>query len=133
MPRKSPQGEIAAILNTKHHRIGPRPDCPPEVAEIFRELTSAVAPDHFRESDSPLLECYAEAIALSRRAYAEMSEHGPIREDGKASPWLLLSEKAHRSVVALSARLRLAPQQRFDRKVAGTSTRSNRPHIDWSE
>jgi hypothetical protein len=44
MPRKSPQGEIAAILNTKHHRIGPRPDCPPEVAEIFRELTSAVAP-----------------------------------------------------------------------------------------
>ena len=38
--------------------------------------------------------------------------------DGKTNPWLVVQEKAQRAMVALSARLRLAPQSRMESKVA---------------
>ena len=59
-----------------------------------------------------------QAILLARKAYAELEAGGPVI-DGKASPWLVVLEKAHRSAVALSGRLRLAPQARADSRSAG--------------
>jgi hypothetical protein len=44
-----------------------------------------------------------------------MRAGGPI-VDGKASPWLVVQEKAVRAMTALSMRLRLSPQSRLDPK-----------------
>jgi hypothetical protein len=96
-------------------RLQPRADAPANVREIFLLLVRSVAVDHFRVGDSDLVEQYAQAIALARRAYDELEKSGPVIK-GKASPWLIVLEKAHRSAVALSARLRLAPQARADPK-----------------
>ena len=43
----------------------------------------------------------------------------PAPFSGRANPWLVMFEKAHRSSVALSMRLRLSPQSRLDRKTVG--------------
>ena len=74
--------------------------------------------DHFQAGDGALLEQYAQAILLARQAYAHLDAEGPVI-DGRASPWVVVLEKAHRSTVALSARLRLAPQARADARSAG--------------
>ncbi len=93
----------------------------------------SVPEGHFREVDAHLVEQYAQAIALARRAsneqYAqaialarrassELAAREPVIE-GRASPWVVVLEKAHRSSVALAARLRLAPQSRADSRSAG--------------
>ena len=96
----------------------PRADAPLEVREIFMSLVASVPTEHFRPGDRDLVEQHAQAIALARRAYAELAVSGPVI-GGKASPWLVVLEKAHRSAVALSARLRLAPQMRTDPKATG--------------
>jgi phage terminase small subunit len=88
---------------------------PPEIKLIFGEIVSTMPADHFRATDGPLVEQYAQAIALARSAYANLTEEGPVVA-GRANPWLVVLEKAHRSSVALSMRLRLSPQSRMDRK-----------------
>ena len=119
MPRKS-AAELAVLprVDGRPSPLRPRADAPPEVREIFTSLVASVSTEHFRPGDADLLEQHAQAIALARRAYAELAVSGPVI-DGKASPWLVVLEKAHRSAVALSARLRLAPQMRTDPKVTG--------------
>ena len=52
--------------------------------------------------------------------------------DGKASPWLTVQEKTVRALTALSARLRICPQSRFDRLVAGTKDRPKGPR-PWDD
>ena len=92
-------------------------------AGIFRKTVAGVDPEHFSPVDLPLLEQYAAASDLARRAQQEMDAHGAV-VNGKASPWLAVLEKASRSCVALSARLRICPQSRFDRLVAGANSRA---------
>jgi phage terminase small subunit len=131
MPRQSIPAQ-ATRVDGKPSRIEPRPDAPDDVRAIFRDLVASVASDHFTTADRPLLESYSEAIALSRLAYAELEKSGPV-VNGKTSAWVVIQEKAHRSQVALSARLRLCPQSRFDRTKAGKTARDSRvPSIDWS-
>ena len=99
-------------------RLKPRTSLPPEVKLIWGELVGAMSPDHFRPSDAPLIEQYCQSIALARGAYAHLTGEGPV-VSGRANPWLVVLEKAHRSSVALSMRLRLSPQSRLDRKTVG--------------
>jgi phage terminase small subunit len=89
---------------------------------VFARIVSDVGADHFRASDADLIEQYAAAICLARQAYASLREEGPVKE-GRVNPWQTTLEKANRASVALSQRLRLAPQSRLDRKTAG----SNKP------
>jgi hypothetical protein len=119
MPRKSSAAlAILPRVDGRPNPLRPRPDAPPEVREIFMSLVASVPTEHFRPGDADLLEQHAQAIALARRAYAELDASGSV-VNGKPSPWLVVLEKAHRSAVALSARLRLAPQMRTDPKSAG--------------
>lgn len=114
MPRKT----TAAVLDTvaaKDMRLAPRSGLPPEVKAIWCELINSMPADHFRKSDAALVEQYAQAIALARHAYAFLNAEGPVVA-GRTSPWVTVLEKAHRSSVALSMRLRLSPQSRLDRK-----------------
>jgi hypothetical protein len=60
---------------------------------------------------------------LAQQAFAKLQAEGPI-VDGRVSGWNAVLEKAHRSSVALAAKLRLCPQARADPKtIARQSTR----------
>lgn len=98
-----------------------RDDAPEAVAAIFREIVSTAPTEHFRPVDGHLVEQYAQSIARAREAYAELEREGPV-VNNKTSPWVVVLEKAHRSSVALSARLRLDPQHR------GVPTRAHVEH-----
>jgi phage terminase small subunit len=113
MPRKS----IAALAVKPHEssRLAPRSGLSPEVKLIFCDLVGRMPAEHFRETDAPLIEQYAQAIALARQAYAALAAEGSV-VGGRANPAHVVLEKAHRSSVALSMRLRLSPQSRMDRK-----------------
>ena len=87
---------------------------------LWAEIVSTMPHDHFRASDAPLIEQYAQAISLARQAYANLAEEGSVVA-GRANPWLVVLEKAGRSSVALSMRLRLSPQSRMDRKTVKES------------
>jgi hypothetical protein len=119
MPRKSAAAlAVFPSVDGRPSRLLPRPDAPPHIRQIFRDLVAAVPPEHFRPGDADLIEQHAQAIALARQAYGEIEQHGPV-VDGRASPWCTVLEKAHRSCVALSGRLRLSPQGRLDPKTVG--------------
>jgi hypothetical protein len=123
LPRKSAAAlSVLSPVDGRPSRLRPRPHMPREVREIFVDLVASRPPEHFRAEDADLLEQHAQGIALARQAYAELEASGPV-VNGKASPWLVVLEKAHRSCVALSGRLRLAPQMRLDRKAAGSRQR----------
>jgi hypothetical protein len=109
MPRKSPTAKIIS-LDTRATRLRPPADLPTVERELFARLVSACPASHFQASDAPLLAQYVANVVLNERATAELRT-API-VDGRPSPWLVVAEKSHRAVVALSLRLRLSPQAR---------------------
>lgn len=90
-------------------------------ALVFGEIVASADPEHFQRSDLSLLVQYAVACDLASQAQRAIDADGAVIM-GKSSPWIVILEKAHRSMVALSARLRLSPQSRLDRKSAGLSS-----------
>ena len=120
MPRKSSAslGVVPLDGRRRRSRLAPSEQAPAEVKELFLEIVRSVPAEHFKDIDAHLIEQYAQAIGLARRATSELAARGPVIE-GRASPWLVVLEKAHRSSVALAARLRLAPQSRADSRSAG--------------
>src|SRR5262245_12252774 len=109
----------------------PRPSAaaPADIVTLFNQIVASVPATHFRSGDAPLIEQYAQAIALAQRAYAELATSGPVTADGRASAWAIILEKAHRSSVALAGRLRLAPQSRADSRSAGRQQDGMRPSV----
>jgi phage terminase small subunit len=105
----------------------PRLKAPPTLSEgarvVFVATVNAVDPDHFSVVDVPLLAQFCGAADLARRAQQQLDDAGAVT-DGKASPWLAVHEKSVRACVALAARLRICPQSRFDRLVAGANSRA---------
>jgi len=83
---------------------------------VFANLVASCDPDHFRQSDAPLLCRYAEAVVLAEKASQELRRHGAVTKDGRVSGWITVQEKAVRALVSLSMRLRLSPQARLDAK-----------------
>jgi hypothetical protein len=126
LPRKSTASLAVRSIGGKPSVPRPRDDAPPAVRRIFLELVASVSADHFQPGDGALLEQYAQAILLARQAYDKLATDGPVI-DGKPSPWLVVLEKAHRSAVALSGRLRLAPQARADARSAARKAAGAKP------
>jgi phage terminase small subunit len=79
--------------------------------EAFAAIAASVDPKHFNQSDAPLLASYAIAICQEKQAVAHLRKEGCVVK-GKPSPWIVVQEKSHRMMVALSLRLRLSPQGR---------------------
>jgi hypothetical protein len=52
-------------------RMRPRDGAPAEDT-VFMELVSCMPLDHFRRTDAPLIEAYAQAIVLGREAYEHL-------------------------------------------------------------
>lgn len=121
MPRKSAAALTVVPVNvTGRARLRAPAGLSEAVREIFVELVTANDVGHFSRSDVPLLVEYATAIAQARRAAEGMEKEGPVVR-GRSSPWLVVQEKATRAMVALSMRLRLSPQSRFDARAASRS------------
>lgn len=132
--RKSIAEMSVAPIDVRHVRVEPRADAPDDVQAIVRELVGMCPAEHFRPSDYPLLESYANAILMERQAQQALALEGPIAADGKPSGWILIGEKAAKQIVAVSARLRLSPQHRTDPKTTGRNDgpRLRRPWEDSS-
>jgi hypothetical protein len=128
MPRRSAASLAVITPAPRRPRLAPSGAAPDDVAALFAEIVRSVPADHFQPSDSHLIEQYAQAIVLARRASSELSARGPVIE-GRASPWLVVQEKAHRSSVALAARLRLAPQSRADSRSVGRKANGPSPSV----
>jgi phage terminase small subunit len=119
-----------ANLDVRYSRLKPPATLPKGPATIFRQIVGACDAKHFTPADTPLLVEYARAVDLAGKAAAELERDGAVVA-GKANPWLVVQEKAQRALVALSARLRLCPQSRFDRLVAATTSRFQGGRKPW--
>lgn len=126
MPKRSAAAATLPVLDVKQSRLEPSARLPKAEADVWRALVAASSADHFTQADAPLLEQYATACVLATRAREALESEGPV-VDGRANPWLTVQEKAQRAMVALSARLRVCPQSRFDRLKAGASARQRGP------
>src|SRR5690242_8592982 len=115
--RKS-AASLSVAASAREMRLRPRPETPKEIATIFRELVASMPAEHFTATDAPLIEQYAQAIVLGREAYDHLQSEGQVIS-GRASPWVTCLEKAQRAAVALSMRLRLAPQSRIKAEKVG--------------
>jgi phage terminase small subunit len=103
-------------------RIRPPGHLSPTARAVFESVVATVGLDHFTATDVPLLAEYATAAATAQTAAGKLDQEGHV-VGGRANPWLVVQEKAQRAMVALSARLRVCPQSRFDRLKAGTESR----------
>jgi hypothetical protein len=80
----------------------------PGQRELFATIVATSKPDHFRESDTPLIALYAQGLELAQQVGADIA-----KDPANASGSLLKSyELASRRVLGLSQRLRLSPQSR---------------------
>jgi hypothetical protein len=91
--------------------LKPPSNLTPAEREAFISVVAACDRRHFVPSDTPLLASYARAIVSDEMAAKMLRELGPV-VNNKPSAWLVVKEKAHREMIALSLRLRLSPQGR---------------------
>ena len=113
--RKSAAELAVVAVGGKPNRLQPPDHLSPDEQRRFVDLVSACDPEHFRASDLPLVCRFVEADALAEQAARELRTNGAV-SDGRASPWLVVQEKAVRALTALALRLRLSPQSRTDPK-----------------
>jgi hypothetical protein len=107
MPRHSTPAQLLhPVVPPQPERLRPPATLSEGAKGEFIRIVLCEKPDHFRQSDLPLLCQYCESVALATRATVELQ-----RDDAPAR-WLTLWEKANRNMVALAARLRLCPQSR---------------------
>jgi phage terminase small subunit len=120
MPRRSASSlSVMPAFTLTPPVLKPPPRLSPEAQAVFSLIVASCDVDHFQPADAYLLAQYTEAIVMAEEAATEL--HKDV--DGK---WLLLWEKATRTMVALSMRLRLSPQAR--REKAQTPRK-----LTWSE
>lgn len=106
---------IASHVNGTPSRLTAPTSLTTDERSAFTELVECCAPEHFRESDTPLLISYVQATVIARGA-----AHDPKR----AALW----ERAVRMQAMLATRLRLSPQSRSDPK---TVARQQVPQGPW--
>src|SRR5215831_10722476 len=102
MPRKSAASLQLATIPGAPQRLHPPLELNATERKIFIDLVASNKPEHFRNSDTPLLAAYCRAIALERRSAAALA-----KGDDKA---LVHWREAVRAMIPLSLRLRLSPQ-----------------------
>ena len=115
--RKSAE-ELSIRVDGKPERLQPPDYMSAAERQHFKELVACCSPDHFRQSDMPLLARYVEADILAQQAADRLRTEGAVL-DGRPNAWITVQEKTCRALVALSGRLRLCPQSRLDPKTVG--------------
>ncbi len=120
MPRKLAAALSVIPVDGKPSRLHPPSSLSEAERKIFIDLVKCCEPSHLRKSDLPLLVRYCETIVMADQAAAELRKGTVV--DGRPSPWLAVQREAIKAMVALSMRLRLSPQSRFDPKTTGRQT-----------
>ncbi len=113
MPRISAAAQAVIAPEVRPKRLKPPPTLSKAERTFFEHIVATNKPEHFRAADAVLLCRFVEAAILAEQAAAELRDKGAVVKE-RASPWLIVQEKAVRALVALSMRLRLAPQSRID-------------------
>jgi hypothetical protein len=121
MPRKSSAALSVVPLPPLQHRIRPPTDLAPPEATAFRTLVAQCSPDHFTESDTPLLISFVQATLIGRAAATALAS-------GQADA-LARWERATKLQATLATRLRLAPQARASPITAGRKQQAHRRSI----
>jgi hypothetical protein len=103
---------------------------PEPVRLRFIELVNAVHSEHFTDADVPLLVEYATTCLLARQAAQAIQREGAVIK-GRASPWLVVSEKSLKAMSVLAMRLRLCPQGRMSAAQARQPSR-HMVYRSWS-
>jgi phage terminase small subunit len=115
MPRKS-AASLAVVQSAGFGRLRAPAELSEEERLVWTEIAGACDAKHFERSDAPLLIRYCQNVVLGRRAAAALTSEGAVI-GGRPNPWLVVSEKCDRALVALSMRLRISPQARLRREV----------------
>lgn len=130
MARKSLAALSVASLDTVSRRIKPPADLPEPCRRIWVELVDSLPPDRFHTSDRPLLVLYCRALHQAELAFEALEQYGAAADDS-VSPWQRVADSAVKQAATLATKLRLCPQSRLDRTVAGPAARggdaSNKP------
>ena len=117
MPRRSVADQLIPRVDGRAVTLRPPARLKGEARQVLAELAQAVAPGHFLPGDMPLLEAYANTVALAREAAVRLREDGAVT-GGKPSPWLAILDRCNRALVPMAQKLRLCPSARQDRKRA---------------
>lgn len=129
MPRKSVAALSVAPIGVR--RVKPPADMAEPIKAIWRELVDSMPPDRFHTSDRPLLALYCRHLHQAHTALSKIEEHGAC--DGESlNPWLKVAEASTKQCAVLATKLRLAPQSRLDRKVAGPAARGGDVNPPWA-
>jgi P27 family predicted phage terminase small subunit len=125
MPRTSAASLSVASINTTERRVKPPDNLPGPAKKIWSGLVDSLPADRFHSSDRPLLALYCRFVHQAEMALASVEKDGAA-DGGATNPWLRVADVASKQCAVLATKLRLCPQTRMDRKVAGPAARSNR-------
>jgi phage terminase small subunit len=131
MPRRS-AASLATPSDQRVTRLKPPASLSKPERAAFVDLVSSCDPKHFAQSDMPLVIRYVEAIAQADQAALRIRTDGAVI-NGKPSPWVMIQEKAVRSLVMLALRLRLSPQARQPNRLRQPDKRSYYEVQDYDE
>jgi hypothetical protein len=115
MPRRSSTARHFPVHSSE--RLRPPAELTTAEKKIFVDIVSNSKPTHFIATDLPLLVCYCHAVVMENQLARQ------VAKDGELLPkW----ERAAKSLVALSMRLRLSPQSRTPTHAGARSSDANR-------
>jgi phage terminase small subunit len=128
--RKLQGSQPAVITDIDCRRVAPPAELPEPAKQLWGELVDAFPANRFHVSDRPLLALYCRAVCQANIAFSWLEKCGAAH--GSAiSPWQKIADSAVKQVAVLSTRLRLCPQSRLDRKVAGPAARTPSTARPW--
>jgi hypothetical protein len=105
-PGRKPASAVALEVDDSPPPLDPPPYLNDDEREFFCELIASISTRAFVASDVPLLVSFVQATLLSRKTAGDPEQIGVWKEAVKVQ-------------AVLATKLRLAPQSRLDRKVAG--------------
>ncbi len=112
MPRRSMADLLIPRVDGRPSRLLAPPSLKRPARAVFEQIVAASQPEHFLQSDLPLLVRYCEAVVLAAQASHNLARE-PV-QGAKINPWLIVLEKADRALATLALRLRICPQSRQD-------------------
>jgi P27 family predicted phage terminase small subunit len=111
--------EIKNLRLKSNPRVNPPGDISPESKAVFEKVVNACKPNHFSESDVPVLKLFCDAVVNASKAQAKLQtvEWVYIDEEGKEKKtiWLDILKSQQSTVAILSPKLGLCPSSRVDK------------------
>lgn len=118
MPRKSAASAATTSIDAKAGRVQPPAGLPEPAKQQWLAIVNSLPADRFHPSDRPLLSLYCQTLVRAQEAMDQL--------DKAADPvWLKFTDTLVKLSATLATKLRLCPQARLDRKVAGPMARGD--------